>query len=119
MTAACEIDAKPAGNIGFLRVWTGKPGDADARTVLKEFVAAEKGAEQAKYRAFKTADGVTGAEVTYMYTSEALDETKEERALAVATKRGPVVLHLGGLDTDEHRAMLPAYELARRTLRVG
>lgn len=119
VTAACEIDAKPAGNIGFLRVWTGEPGDADARTVLKEFVAAEKGAEQAKYRAFKTADGVTGAEVTYTYTSEALDETKEERALAVATKRGPVVLHLGGLDTDEHRAMLPAYELARRTLRVG
>ncbi|MFG3184996.1 MULTISPECIES: lipoprotein [Streptomyces] len=119
VTAACEIDAKPAGNIGFLRVWTGEAGDADARTVLKEFVAAEKGAEQAKYRAFKTADGVTGAEVTYTYTSEALDETKEERALAVATKRGPVVLHLGGLDTDEHRAMLPAYELARRTLRVG
>ncbi|MEU6547765.1 lipoprotein [Streptomyces sp. NPDC046859] len=119
VTAACEIDAKPAGNIGFLRVWTGEPGDADARTVLKEFVAAEKGAEQAKYRTFETADGVTGAEVTYRYTSEALDETKEERALAVTTRRGPVVLHLGGLDTEEHRAMLPAYELAKRTLRVG
>ncbi|MDI9835512.1 lipoprotein [Streptomyces sp. KAU_LT] len=119
VTAACEIDAKPAGNIGFLRVWTGEPGDADARSVLKEFVAAEKGAEKAVYRTFEAADGVTGAEVTYQYTSKILEETKEERALAVTTKRGPVVLHLGGMDTEEHRAMLPAYELARRTLRVG
>ena len=45
--------------------------------------------------------------------------SKEQRALAVTTKRGPVVLHLGGLDTEEHRAMLPAYELAKRTLRAG
>jgi len=119
VTAACEIDAKPAGHIGFLRVWTGEPGDADARSVLREFVAAEQGAEKAAYRAFETADGVTGTEVTYRYRSKALDETKEERALAVTTKRGPVVLHLGGMDTGEHRAMLPAYELARRTLRVG
>ncbi|KUL69130.1 MULTISPECIES: lipoprotein [unclassified Streptomyces] len=120
VTAACEIDAKPAGNIGFLRVWTGEPGDAaDARSVLKEFVAAETGAGKAAYRAFEAADGVTGAEVTYQYTSKTLGETKEERALAVTTKRGPVVLHLGGMDTEEHRAMLPAYELAKRTLRVG
>lgn len=119
VTMACEIDAKPAGAIGFLRVWTGEPGDADARSVLKEFVAAEEGAGKAKYRTFEAADGVTGAEVTYQYTSKVLDETKEQRALAVTTKRGPVVLHLGGLDTEEHRAMLPAYELAKRTLRAG
>ncbi|MEU6533125.1 lipoprotein [Streptomyces sp. NPDC046928] len=119
VTAACEIDAKPAGTIGFLRVWTGEPGDADARSVLKEFVAAEESAGKATYRTFEAADGVTGAEVTYQYTSKALEETKEERALAVTTKRGPVVLHLGGLDTEEHRAMLPAYELAKRTLRIG
>ncbi|MFE5190952.1 lipoprotein [Streptomyces sp. NPDC056628] len=119
VTAACEVDAKPAGHIGFLRVWTGEPGDSGARSVLEEFVAAEEGAGHAAYRTFEAADGVTGAEVTYRYTSEALGETKEERALAVTTRRGPVVLHLGGLDTEEHRAMLPAYELAKRTLRVG
>ncbi|MFC5216497.1 lipoprotein [Streptomyces coerulescens] len=118
VTAACEVDAKPAGNIGFLRVWTGEPGDGDARAVLREFVAAEKGASKAKYSTFE-AGGLSGTEVKYLVTSELLEETKEEAALAVTTKRGPVVLHLGGMDTDEHRAMLPAYELAKRTLRVG
>ncbi|QOV33469.1 hypothetical protein IM697_25010 [Streptomyces ferrugineus] len=118
VTATCEIDAKPAGNIGFLRIWKGKAGDDDARAVLEGFVKAEKGVSKAKYSAFE-AGGLTGAEVNYLVTSELLDETKEESALAVATKQGPVVIHLGGMDTDEHRAMLPAYELAKRTLRAG
>ena len=30
-----------------------------------------------------------------------------------------VVLHLGGLDSGEHRAMLPALELARKTLHTS
>ncbi len=117
VTAACEVDAKPAGNIGFLRVWTGEPGDDDARAVLEAFVAAEDNTSKAKYRTV-TAGGLTGVEVNYLFTSKLLDETKEESALAVTTARGPVVLHLGGMDTDEHRAMLPAYELAKRTLRA-
>jgi hypothetical protein len=117
VTAACEVDAKPAGNIGFLRVWTGERGDDDARAVLEAFVAAEDGTSKAKYRTF-TAGDLTGVEVEYLYTSKLLDETKEESALAVTTADGPVVLHLGGMDTDEHRAMLPAFELARRTLRA-
>ncbi|MCQ9134957.1 hypothetical protein KMS84_29840 [Streptomyces sp. IBSBF 2807] len=118
VTMACEIDAKPAGKIGFLRVWTGEPGDADARAVLKAFVAAEKGASKAVYRAFTSGD-VTGAEVEYVTTSELLEESKAERALAVTTPRGPVVLHLGGMDSQEHEAMLPAYELAKSTLHVN
>ena len=118
VTAACEVDAKPAGHIGFLRVWTGKPGNDDARTVLEAFVAAEGSTSKAKYQDFK-AGGLKGVEVQYLYTSELLDETKPERALAVTTARGPVVVHLGGLDTGEHRAMLPAYELAKRTLRTA
>ncbi|MGW7402797.1 lipoprotein [Streptomyces sp. NPDC054833] len=118
VTAACEIDAKPAGNIGFLRVWTGSPTDADARTVLRDFVAAEDNTSKEKYRTFKAGD-LSGVEVEYLYTSKLLDEVKKERALAVSTPDGPVVLHLGGLDTEEHEAMLPAYELAKRTLRVA
>jgi hypothetical protein len=117
VTMACEVDAKPAGKIGFLRVWTGEPGDADARSVLEDFVAAEKGASGAKYRTFKTGD-VTGTEVEYVTTSELLEETKPEHALAVTTSQGPVVLHLGGMDTEEHEAMLPAYELAKSTLHL-
>ncbi|MFF3332458.1 lipoprotein [Streptomyces sp. NPDC002888] len=114
---ACEIDAKPAGHIGFIRVYTGKPGNADARGVLEAFVAAENGASKEKYRTFE-AGGLSGVEVEYLYTSEILDETKKEHALAVATADGPVVLHLGGIDTEEHEDMLPAFELAKRTLRT-
>ncbi|MEU6066983.1 lipoprotein [Streptomyces sp. NPDC047082] len=118
VTAACEIDAKPAGNIGFLRVWTGSTADADARTVLRAFVAAEDNTSKEKYRTFEAGD-LSGVEVEYLYTSKLLDEVKKERALAVSTPDGPVVLHLGGLDTEEHEAMLPAYELAKRTLHVA
>lgn len=112
----CEVDAKPAGSIGFLRVWTGEPGDAGAREVLEGFLAAQGGAGEEEYGTF-TADRLSGAEVAYRYTSEFLDGPKTEHALAVTTPEGPVVVHLGGLDDAEHRDMLPAYELARRTLR--
>ncbi|MFK4144625.1 lipoprotein [Streptomyces sp. NPDC004065] len=117
VTAACEIDAKPAGNIGFLRVWTGAPGAGDARTVLRAFVAAEGAVDSETYREFTTG-GLRGVEVEYRYTSELTDESKRESALAVGTPKGPVILHLGGLDDEEHEQMLPAYELARRTLRT-
>ncbi|WP_416968884.1 lipoprotein [Streptomyces sp. 4F14] len=113
----CEIDAKPAGHVGFIRVYQGKPGGADARTVLKGFVGAEKGVSEEKYTTF-TAGGVSGVEVSYRVHVELLDETKTEHALAVTTPEGPVVIHLGGLDDAEHKAMLPAFELAERTLRV-
>ncbi|MFG2728255.1 lipoprotein [Streptomyces canus] len=117
VSLACEIDAKPAGDIGFLRVWAGKSGDADTRTVLEAFVAAEDGVTKEKYSTF-TSGGVPGVEVEYLYSSELLGETKKESAFAVTTADGPVVVHLGGLDTEEHEEMLPAYELARRTLRT-
>ncbi|MDN3029105.1 lipoprotein [Streptomyces sp. S.PB5] len=117
VSLVCEIDAKPAGNIGFLRAWTGKPGGADARTVLEEYVADEPGAKVSKERfsTFKAGD-LAGVEVKYLTTVEFLDETKENSALAVVTPDGPVVLHLGGLDSDEHQGMLPAFELAKKTL---
>ncbi|MER5385971.1 lipoprotein [Streptomyces sp. NPDC002688] len=117
VSLVCEIDAKPAGNIGYLRVWTGKPGSDDAEAVLKAFVAAEHGASKATYRTFE-AGGLSGAEVEYVYTSELLDDAKKECALAVVTDDGPVVVHLGGLDTAEHTEMLPAYRLAKQTLRT-
>ncbi|WP_053711380.1 lipoprotein [Streptomyces sp. NRRL B-3648] len=119
VTAACEIDAKPAGNIGFLRVWTGKPGDTDTAGVLRAFVAAEDNVSKPKYHSFRTGGGVDAVEVEYLYTSKLLDETKKESAFAVATPDGPVVLHLGGMDTQEHEEMRPAYELAKATLRLA
>lgn len=55
----------------------------------------------------------------YETYSKLLDESKREHALAVITPSGAVVLHLGGMDTNEHKEMLPAYELAKQSLRVN
>ncbi|MEU6356951.1 lipoprotein [Streptomyces sp. NPDC047072] len=118
VSLACEIDAKPAGNIGYLRIWTGKPDGTDARTVLESFLRDEDGVSKEKYSDFKTG-GLSGVEVEYLYESELLDEKKTEHALAVVTPAGPVVVHLGGLDSEEHEEMLPAYRLAKSTLRTA
>ncbi|MFD9870782.1 lipoprotein [Streptomyces niveus] len=115
---ACEIDAKPAGNIGYLRVWTADTTDSTPREVLEAFVAADKTAGDAEYRETK-AGSLPAAEVGYITTSEVLDESKKERALAVTTPKGVALIHLGGLDSGEHDAMLPAFELARKTLRAN
>ncbi|MGW7055436.1 lipoprotein [Streptomyces sp. NPDC054887] len=112
----CEIDAKPAGNIGFLRVWTGA-GGGTPREVLESFMADEKNAGTVRYRETKAGE-LPATEVTYLVTSEFQDEPKKERALAVVAPGGAVVLHLGGLDTAEHEQMLPAYDLARSTMAV-
>ncbi|MFC8915047.1 lipoprotein [Streptomyces sp. NPDC057116] len=119
VTLVCEVDAKPAGNIGFIRVWTG--GDAGAatpRAVLEAFVGADKNASKAAY-AETTAGALPATEVTYTVSGEFTDGPKPERAFAVATPAGPVVVHLGGLDAGEHRAMLPAYERAKRTVALS
>ncbi|GAA2951140.1 lipoprotein [Kitasatospora cinereorecta] len=117
-TMVCEIDAKPAGNIGYLRVWQGKGSGTAPRAALEDFVAGDPNAAEAVYQETR-AGAVAAAEVTYTVDAELLDEQKTERAFAVATPDGPVVVHLGGLDSEEHRQMLPTYELAKRTLELG
>ncbi|MEU6165666.1 lipoprotein [Streptomyces tanashiensis] len=111
----CEVDAKPSGNIGYLRVWTA--GKGPARTALEAFVKAEKGSSKASYRETR-AGALPATEVTYTVYNELMEESKEERAFAVSTPKGTVIVHLGGLDTGEHRAMLPAYELAKSTTKA-
>ncbi|WP_405663458.1 lipoprotein [Streptomyces sp. NBC_01166] len=118
VTMVCEVDAKPAGNIGYLRVWQGKPSDDAPRAVLEAFVTADPNAGKATYTGFR-AGSLAGTEVGYTVDGELLDEPKAERAFAVTTPDGPVVVHLGGLDSQEHQEMLPAYELARRTLKLN
>ncbi|WP_308354196.1 lipoprotein [Streptomyces sp. NP-1717] len=115
---ACEIDAKPAGSIGYLRVWTADTGGSTPREVLEAFVTADRTAGDAEYQDTK-AGSLPAAEVGYVTTSELLDESKKERALAVTTPKGVALIHLGGLDSGEHDAMLPAFELAKKTLRAN
>ncbi|MFI1439765.1 lipoprotein [Streptomyces fructofermentans] len=119
VTLVCEVDAKPAGHIGFLRVWKGGEKGEDARTALKAFVEDEADKRGDEKYSDLTLDGLAAAEVSYVNTSALVDEPKRERALAVATPKGVVVLHLGGLDTEEHDDMLPAYLLARKSLKSG
>ncbi|MCT4355521.1 lipoprotein [Streptomyces sp. Je 1-79] len=114
-TMTCEIDAKPAGNIGYLRVWAA--GEGAARTALEGFVKAEKNATEVSYRETE-AGALPAVEVTYTVYNKLMEESKEERAFAVAAPKGTVIVHLGGLDTEEHREMLPAYELARSSLKA-
>ncbi|MFF8607287.1 lipoprotein [Streptomyces sp. NPDC015346] len=114
-TMVCEIDAKPAGNIGYLRVWSA--GEGAARTALEGFVKAEKDTSKVVYKDTK-AGALPATEVTYTVYNEIMEESKEERAFAVSTPKGTVIVHLGGLDTQEHREMLPAYELARDSVKA-
>ncbi|MFI5756763.1 lipoprotein [Streptomyces sp. NPDC051569] len=116
VTLACEIDAKPAGHIGFLRVWTGSKKGEDAHGALEAFVAVEAEHRDQETYSDLTLGGLAATEVAYVNTSDALDAPKKERALALATPMGVVVLHLGGLDSEEHEGMLPAYELAKKSL---
>ncbi|MFE9726523.1 lipoprotein [Streptomyces sp. NPDC005794] len=115
-TMVCEIDAKPAGNIGYLRVWQGKGSGTTPRAALEDFLAGDPNASEAAYKATE-AGSVAVAEVTYTVHLKLSDEQKTESAFAVATPEGPVVVHLGGLDSQEHEEMLPAYELAKRTVK--
>lgn len=118
VTMVCEIDAKPAGNIGYLRVWQGERSDLTPRQVLEAFLADEDGAEKITYGGTRAGE-LPAAEAGYTVRSKLLDELKKERAFAVSTPDGPVVVHLGGMDTAEHEAMLPAYELAKKSMRLG
>ncbi|WBB79619.1 lipoprotein [Micromonospora sp. WMMD882] len=113
LTMACEIDAKPAGAIGFLRVWTG--GEAEPRASLRAFIGTQ--AQDPAYTELRV-DGRPAVEVTYRTSSQLDDALKPERAFAVRTGRGVVAVSLDSPDHEEHEEMLPAYELARRTLVV-
>jgi hypothetical protein len=99
-TLACEIDGKPAGVIGFIRVF--RAAGADPRAAL----AAQVGGVGSRTREFTAAAG-TGREVAFGPAD------KPERAFAVAVGSQTVIVHWAGLDADEHKAGLPAYLLAQ------
>ncbi|MFE6103456.1 lipoprotein [Streptomyces laurentii] len=112
-TMRCEVDVKPAGNIGFLRVWTAPKG-TKARAALEGFVGAELKPSDVVYRDVK-GGALPAVEVTYAL-ADLDDGTMPRRAFAVDSPQGAVIVHLGGLDAQEHREMLPAYELARTSV---
>jgi hypothetical protein len=116
LTMVCEVDGKDTGDIGFIRVWS----DAKAKGSPRESLLTMMSGEKVKKSVLKdlTLGGAQAAEVTYDKYSEATEEFRTERAFAVRTPRGAVVVTLGGFDAQE-QGMVSAYELAKRTLAVN
>ncbi|MBB4884180.1 lipoprotein [Streptomyces netropsis] len=115
VTASCVVDAKPAGLLGNMRVWTAGRTDKSPRQVLDAFMAEEKRVSEQEFSETKVGD-LPAAEVTYKESSPLLDEPSPQRALAVTTPKGTVVLHLTAFDGGEYKDMLPAFELAKKTM---
>lgn len=113
--ATCAIDAKPAGLLGTMRVWTGERTDKSPRQVLDAFMADEKRVVEQEFSETKAGD-LPAAEVTYKEKSPILDEPAPKRALAVTTPKGTMILILTAFDDGEYKDMLPAYELAKKTM---
>jgi hypothetical protein len=113
---ACEISAKGAGLVGFLRVWIDPAATGDARAALKALLKGEK-TRKAAYQPV-TIGGRDGMELTYQTYSELLEEYSDRRAFAVPTPGGAVVVELSGVESDDP-AMQSAYEQARSTLTVN
>jgi hypothetical protein len=101
---ACEIDAKPAGVIGFIRAFLAT--QTDARAALEAHLERSAQPSQQRFRQITTPAGA-GWEVGYR------DEESAARAFAVPAGTGTVVVEWRGLDDEEHGAGLPAYVLAR------
>ncbi|MFG1777073.1 lipoprotein [Micromonospora sp. NPDC049051] len=109
----CEIDARPAGAIGFLRVWRvdGVAGGAEAH--LKHFLDAySPKAADAEYRRLK-AGTLDAVEASYPRKDGG---AVGDRAVAVSSLYGPVVL---SLDTPEPTELLPAYQLVKQSARIN
>lgn len=112
--AACEVDAKPAGNIGFLRVYTSTV-TAEPKEALEKFLVGLTNVRDPEFRTVASAK-LPAVETTYLRESKLGGEKRRQRAVAVKTARGALVLELGGLDSQENKEMLPALLLATATL---
>lgn len=117
-TNVCEIDAKPAGNIGFLRVYIAAGRSGQPREHLEAFVkAGRREVSGATYKDIQVA-AQQGAEVTWNLKNKSLDMTTRYSAFAMNTKAGAVVVALTPFDEIEHEQMLPAFRLALQSAAV-
>jgi hypothetical protein len=104
---ACEVDAKPAGVIGYIRAYVAT--QTDARAALEAHLERSAQPSQQRFRQVTTPAGA-GWEVGYR------DEESAARAFAVPAGTGTVVVEWRGLDDEEHSSGLPAYVLARTSI---
>lgn len=115
----CEIDAKPAGHIGFLRVYLAEGLSGQPREHLKPFVEfSKREISNVTYQDIQVASQ-QGAEVTWDLKDTEFDLTTRYSAFAMNTKAGAVVVQLSPFDESEHEAMLPAFRLAQTSAAVA
>ncbi|MEU2657361.1 lipoprotein [Streptomyces sp. NPDC007325] len=116
-TVVCEAKAEGTPHIGFLRVWTAPKGPL--RPTLDAFVKADKskGIALTDLRV-GGAGGVPGVEARYTVYSELTEEWRKQRAFAVTTAKGVLVVELGGLDSEEDE-MVAAYERVKAGITVS
>lgn len=125
--AVCEVDAKPAGEVGFLRVYTAPGREGSPRGHLEAFIAGEnpdaRKAGNFEVRKVDYTDATIGGEpasvVTYEAYNKSLENASKYSAFALNTPKGAVVVKLSPFGADEHANVLPAFELARKTLTVN
>ncbi|GGL98341.1 MULTISPECIES: lipoprotein [Micromonospora] len=117
-TPRCEIDGRP-DSAGFLRVWTAAQPTVEPRPALEAYLA---GAGQlsskvtdAQYRTVR-AGTFDAVEVSWIATSENLDEKQREWALAVRAGEQTVLLTANESILAEIEDVVPGYRLAARTL---
>ncbi|WP_203829513.1 lipoprotein [Actinoplanes palleronii] len=113
---ACEVDSRPAGPIGFLRVWAGPKSVQDPRAALKAFQTGET-TRKVTYAPVEF-DGQPGVELKYQTYSKLLEEWSDRQAFAVPTPKGAVVVELGGLERDDP-AVLAGYAQAKSSVKVN
>jgi len=109
----CEISARPAGSIGFLRIYH-KKGATDAKAALTAYTA------KPTYSDVKLSDikagSVAGEEVSY--TIDSSGTKSPGLVFAVPVSDGTVLVSLDSLDDEIQQGNRPAYELAKSSLKV-
>lgn len=105
VTLRCEIDAKPAGVLGFIRVYTYDGADPTQALTAALATPGLGGTKTTDRRL--TIAGKPGIEATLKAESSG-----PGRAFAA----GGVVLVWRGVDTEEFQSGLPAYVLARTSI---
>lgn len=115
---ACEVEAP--SNVGLLRVYTGpaKLASRDPERLLRTFADELEGGTDLTFATRESPDGLPITDVTYTEVVELLDEERPRRAFLVAVDDAVVVVHIGGLDAEEHEGMVPAFELAMGSVRA-
>ncbi|MEC3973783.1 lipoprotein [Amycolatopsis sp. H20-H5] len=109
----CEIDAKPAGSIGYVRVLLAK-GVTDPMAALGAYTAVGKNSGFA-YTDVQ-AGAVAAKEVTY--TAKSMDVDLPNQVLAVPVGGNVALVTISSIDADLFKEIQPAFELAKSSLKL-